>query len=66
MALLVESDTAQHALEPINGIRDGMAGARIGIIETMVDGDECQAAAETAQKLPVTHPDLVGMVGLYS
>jgi len=38
VALLVESDTAQHALEPINGIRDGLAGARIEIIETMVDG----------------------------
>jgi ribose transport system substrate-binding protein len=66
VALLVGSDTAQNARERIEGIQQGLAGTAITIVETLVDGMSQTAAFANAQKALSTHPDIAGMVGLYS
>ncbi|MEY4386944.1 MAG: hypothetical protein RLY20_2227 [Verrucomicrobiota bacterium] len=66
VALLVGSTTAQNARERIEGIKNGLAGSGIEIVETLVDGMSHTAALENAQKMLAAHPDLAGMVGLYS
>jgi ribose transport system substrate-binding protein len=66
VALLVGSTTAQNARERIEGIKNGLAGSGIEIVETLVDNMSSTAALENAQKTLVAHSDLAGMVGLYS
>jgi len=66
VALLVGSDTAQNARERIAGIKQGLAGTGIQIIETLVDGMSPTAAFANAQKTLAAYPDLAGMAGLYS
>jgi ribose transport system substrate-binding protein len=66
ISLLVGSDLAQNARDRIAGIKQGLAGAGIEIVDTLVDGMSPNAALENAQKTLSAHPDLTGMVGLYS
>ena len=64
VALLVGSTTAQNARERIEGIKTGLNGSGIEIVETLADNMSPTAALENAQKTLVAHPDLAGMVGL--
>lgn len=66
VALLVGSATAQNARDRIQGIKNGVAGSSIEIVETLVDNMSPTAALENAQKTMAAHADLAGMVGLYS
>lgn len=66
VVLLVGSDTAQNARDRIQGIKSGLAGTSIQIVETMMDDMSQTTAMENAQKAIAAHPDLAGMVGLYS
>jgi ribose transport system substrate-binding protein len=66
VALLVGSDTAQNAPERIAGIKNGLAGTGIEIVETLVDSMSPSVAFENAQKTLTARPDLAGLVGLYS
>jgi ribose transport system substrate-binding protein len=66
VALLVGSATAQNARDRIAGIKTGLAGSGIEIVETLVDSMSATAAFENAQKTLAAHADLAGLVGLYS
>lgn len=66
VAVLVGSATAQNARDRIEGIKTGLAGSGIEIVETLVDSMSPTAAFENAQKTITAHPDLAGLVGLYS
>lgn len=66
VALLVGSATAQNARDRIEGIKTGLTGSGIEIVETLVDNMSPTAAFENAQKTLAAHTDLAGLVGLYS
>lgn len=66
IAVLVGSSTAQNARDRIKGLTDALAGTRVEIVDTVVDDMSPTTALENAQKAIAAHPDLVGMVGLYS
>ena len=64
--LFVGYPNAQNAKDRIQGLQDGLAGSNIQIIDTMADGTQTDTAQKNAQDALVKHPDLAGMVGLYS
>lgn len=66
VALLVGSASAQNARDRIAGIKTGLAGTSIEIVETLVDRMSPTVAFENAQKTLAALPDLAGLVGLYS
>lgn len=66
IVLLVGKETAQNARERIQGIKDGLAGSDVKILETLVDGMSTAKALQNAQDALTKHTDLAGMVGLYN
>jgi len=50
----------------IQGIQNGLAGSNIQIIDTLADGTKSAIAQKNAQDALAKHPDLAGLVGLYS
>ena len=57
---------AQNAKDRIQGIQNGLAGSHIEILDTLADGTKSVIAQKNAQDALAQHPDLAGMVGLYS
>ena len=66
VVLCVGTQDTQNARDRIQGIKNGLAGSRIEIVDVLTDAMNSGAALENAQKALVTYPDLAGMVGLYS
>jgi len=66
IVLLVGHATAQNATDRIQGIQSALAGSNIQILDTLEDGGKPEVALKNAQDVLATHPDLAGMVGIYS
>lgn len=66
IVLFVGYPNAQNAKDRIQGLREGLAGADIQIIDTAADATKPDVAQKNAQAALANHPDLAGMVGLYS
>ena len=64
--LFVGYPNAQNAKDRIQGIQNGLAGSNLQIIDTLADGTKSAIALKNAQDALAKHPDLAGMVGLYS
>jgi len=64
--LFVGYPNAQNVKDRIQGIQNGLAGSNIQIIDTLADGTKSAIAQKNAQDALAKHPDLAGMVGLYS
>ncbi|MBW8863427.1 MAG: substrate-binding domain-containing protein [Verrucomicrobia bacterium] len=64
--LFVGFPNAQNAKDRIQGLQDALAGSDIQIIDTMGDETKPDVAEKNAQDALAKHPDLAGMVGLYS
>ena len=64
--LFVGYPNAQNAKDRIQGIQNELAGSNIQIIDTLADGTKSAIAQKNAQDALAKHPDLAGMVGLYS
>jgi len=64
--LLVGYPNAQNAKDRIEGLQSGLAGSNIQIIDTLADATKIDVAQKNAQDAIAKHPDLAGLVGLYS
>ena len=64
--LCVGYPNAQNAKDRIQGLQEGLAGSNIQIIDTMADATKTDIAQKNAQEAMAKHPDLAGLVGLYS
>lgn len=65
VALFVGYLNAQNAKDRIQGIKTGLSGSNIEIIETLVDDSKSALAVTNALDTLARYPDLAGMVGLY-
>jgi ribose transport system substrate-binding protein len=66
IALFVGKLDAQNAQDRLKGIKDAIAGTKIDIIDIRTDDtDEVRAKANVSEML-VSHPDVAGLVGLWS
>ncbi len=57
---------AQNAADRLAGIKDAIAGTKIEIIDVKMDGGDNVKAKSNAVDTIVAHPDISGLVGLYS
>jgi ribose transport system substrate-binding protein len=64
--LCVGYTNAQNAIDRIQAIQNGLTGSNIQIIDTLADGTKTEVAQKNAQEALAKHPDLAGLVGLYS
>ncbi|MFZ0828259.1 MAG: substrate-binding domain-containing protein [Verrucomicrobiia bacterium] len=64
--LFIGYPNAQNTKDRIQGIQNGLAGSNIQIIDTIPDGTKSDLAGINAQDALAKHPELAGMVGLYS
>ena len=64
--LFVGYPNAENAKDRIQSIQNGLAGSNIQILDTLADGNNSAVALKNAQEALAKHPDLAGMVGLYS
>jgi ribose transport system substrate-binding protein len=64
--LCVGYTNAQNAQDRIQAIQTGLTGSNIQIIDTLADSTKTDVAQKNAQDALAKHPDLAGMVGLYS
>jgi ribose transport system substrate-binding protein len=64
--LFVGYPNAQNAKDRIQGLQAELAGSSIQIIDTLADATKGDVAQKNAQEALAKHPDLAGMVGLYS
>jgi ribose transport system substrate-binding protein len=66
VVLLVGYPNAQNAIDRIQGLRTGLEGSGIEIIDTLADATKPEVAEKNAAEALAKHPDLAGLVGLYS
>jgi len=64
--LFVGHANAQNARDRIRSIQSALAGSNIQILDTLEDGIQTDVALKNAQDALANHPDLTGMVGIYS
>ena len=64
IVLCVGYAKAQNTKDRIQGIRDGLTGSGIEIIDTLADGQKITDAQKNAEDALVKYPDLAGMVGI--
>ena len=64
--LFVGSKDAQNAHDRISGIQDALKGTNITIADIRTDNADHAAARTNAADAIVSHPDVVGMVGIWS
>lgn len=64
--LFVGYPNAQNAKDRIQGLQSELAGSNIQIIDTMADETKPDVAQKNAEDAMAKHPDLAGMLGLYS
>ncbi len=56
----------QNSIERFQGIKDVLAGTNIEVIDLRTDGGDASKARANAEDALTAHPDLAGMVGLWS
>lgn len=56
----------QNSIERFQGIKDVLAGTNIEIIDLRTDGGDAAKARANAEDALTAHPDIAGMVGLWS
>lgn len=66
IVLFVGHLNAQNARDRIQSIESELAGSEIQIVDTLEDGTKSTMALKNAQDALAQHPDLAGMVGIYS
>lgn len=66
VVLCVGYTHAQNAQDRIQALEAGLAGSNIQIIETLADATKIDMAQKNAQDALAKHPDLAGLVGIYS
>ena len=64
--LFVGNKDAQNAHDRIAGIQDALKGSNITIADVRTDNADHTAARNNAADAIVSHPDVVGMVGIWS
>jgi ribose transport system substrate-binding protein len=64
--LFVGHVDAQNAKDRIQSIQSALAGSNIQILDTLQDNMKPDVALKNAQDALANHPDLAGMVGIYS
>lgn len=64
IALFVGYANAQNTKDRVQGIRDGLAGSKIEIVETLEDGQKSAAAEKNVGDALAKHSDLAGAVGI--
>ena len=64
--LCVGYANAQNAKDRIQAIENELAGSNIQIIDTLTDATKADVAEKNAREALAKHPDLAGLVGLYS
>jgi ribose transport system substrate-binding protein len=64
--LCVGYANAQNAKDRIQAIQDELAGSNLQIIDTLTDATKAEVAQKNAREALAKHPDLAGLVGLYS
>ena len=57
---------AQNAIDRLNGLKEGMAGGNIEIIDVRTDDADTAKAKTNAADTLVKYPEIDGMVGLWS
>ena len=57
---------AQNAIDRMHGLTNELAGSNIQIIGTLADATKPDVAEQNAKAAMAKHPDLAGMLGLYS
>lgn len=62
--LTVGYANAQNTKDRVQGIRDGLAGSKIEIVDTLADGQKITEAQKNAEDALAKYPDLAGMVGI--
>ena len=63
--LLVGYPNAQNTLDRVQGIKNGLAGSNLQIIDTLADGHDSTIGQKNAEDALAKTPDLAGMVGIY-
>lgn len=66
IVLCVGYPNAQNAKDRIEGLKGGLEGSSIEIIDTLADATKPDVAQKNAEDAMAKHPDLAGIVGLYS
>lgn len=66
VVLCVGYPNAQNAKDRIQGLQEELAGSNIQIIDTLADATKPEVAQQNAADAMAKHPDLAGIVGLYS
>jgi ribose transport system substrate-binding protein len=66
VVLFVGYSNAQNVKDRIAGVRDGLAGSNLQIIDTLPDQSKDAVAQQNAEEALAKHPDLAGMIGLNS
>lgn len=66
IALFVGHAAAQNAADRIKGIQSALAGSNFQIVGILEDGGTKDVAVTNAQDTLAKHPDLAGMIGIYS
>jgi ribose transport system substrate-binding protein len=66
VVLCVGYPNAQNAKDRIQGLQEELAGSNIQIIDTLADATKPDVAQQNAAEAMAKHPDLAGIVGLYS
>lgn len=56
----------QNAQERLEGLKDALQGSSVEIVDTMTDNNDPGVARDNAIQALKDHPDLAGMVGLWS
>jgi len=64
--IFVGKREAQNARERLDGLKESLQGTQVEIIDVMTDGGDVTIAGSNAFQAQKTHPDLAGMVGLWS
>jgi ribose transport system substrate-binding protein len=66
IALFVGYPTAENARDRMQGLNAALTGSNIEILETLADATKTNVAQQNVEAALAKHPDLAGLVGLYS
>lgn len=64
IALFVGYANAQNTKDRLQGIKAGLAGSHIEIVETLEDGQKSSVTGSNLRTALAKHPDLAGVVGI--
>ena len=65
IVLLVGYPNAQNTVDRVQGIKNGLAGSNIEIVDTLSDDHKSPVAHQNALAALTKKPELAGMVGIY-